>query len=202
MTVKIVPKLLLLTGVAALTLSLSACSTQAKDQAASQSPAASNSATPTDIPTTTPETPKTTPVTVVEGDRPQVVGPENQPMVGFPKDMQPPAQNTAWIIQEGTGRVVESTDTVTAVYAGQVWGKGELFDASYLHGTDPISFSLTRVIPGWTQGLTGQKVGSKLILSVPPDLGYGPSGGNPQAGIGVDDTIVFYIEIVDAQPAQ
>ena len=67
MTVKIVPKLFLLTGAAALTLSLSACSTQAKDQAASQSPAASNSATPT------PEEPKSTPAAVVEGDRPQDV---------------------------------------------------------------------------------------------------------------------------------
>ena len=26
---------------------------------------------------------------------------------------------------------------------------------------------------GWTQGLAGQKVGSQVLLIIPPDLGYG-----------------------------
>lgn len=192
MTLKIVPKLFLLTGAAALTLSLSACSTQAKEQAASQSPAASSSAT------STPEEPKSTPAAVVEGDRPQVVGSGADTAVGFPKDMPAPDQNTAWVVQEGTGAVVSETDTVTANYVGQVWGQGDIFDSSFARG-EAASFSLQQVIPGWTQGLSGQKVGAKVILGIPSEMAYGQEGRPP--AIPPNSPLAFYVEIVDAQPA-
>ena len=145
MTLKIVPQLFLLTGAAALTLSLSACSTQAKEQAASQSPAASSSAT------STPEEPKSTPAAVVEGDRPQVVGSGADTAVGFPKDMPAPDQNTAWVVQEGTGAVVSETDTVTANYVGQVWGQGDIFDSSFARG-EAASSACNRSFPAGLRG--------------------------------------------------
>lgn len=37
-----------------------------------------------------------------------------------------------------------------------------------------------------------------MILSIPSEMGYGPQGGNAQAGIGKDDTIAFYVEILAA----
>lgn len=148
---------------------------------------------------TTPEETNSTPATIVEGDRPQVVGEPGKPMVGFPKDMPAPTQNTVWVVEEGTGPEVNATDTVTAVYAGQLWGDGKLFDASYLHGSAPISFPLQGVIPGWTQGLTGQKVGSKVILGIPSEMGYGERGAG--SDIPPNSDLAFYVEIVDAQPA-
>jgi peptidylprolyl isomerase len=52
------------------------------------------------------------------------------------------------------------------------------------------------VIGGWDKGLVGQNLGSRVLLSVPPEHGYG-SRGVPQAGIGGGDTLVFVVDLVD-----
>jgi peptidylprolyl isomerase len=53
------------------------------------------------------------------------------------------------------------------------------------------------VIPGFGAALVGQKVGTKLIVTIPPALGYGEeaSDQNPLAG----QTLVFVVEIQDTQ---
>ncbi|MDP9807103.1 peptidylprolyl isomerase [Trueperella bonasi] len=100
------------------------------------------------------------------------------------------------VLEEGSGREIESQDVVVAHYVGQVWGSNVPFDSSFKRG-EPSSFSLQGVIRGWTEGLTGLKAGTKVIISVPPEYGYG-EGGQPAAGIGGTDTIAFYVEVVTA----
>jgi peptidylprolyl isomerase len=51
------------------------------------------------------------------------------------------------------------------------------------------------VISGWDQGLIGKTVGSRLLLSIPPEKGYGKNG-NPRAGIKGTDTLVFVVDIL------
>lgn len=114
----------------------------------------------------------------------------------FPKT-KPPRDLVVQQLQPGTGKEVKNTDFVVANYTGQVWGKEKHFDSSFDRG-NPTGFSLEKVIPGWTKGLAGQKVGAKVALIVPPKLGYGPAGGQSSAGIGKDDVIAFYVEITDA----
>lgn len=121
------------------------------------------------------------------------------PILSFP-DSNPPEGLQVEVLEEGTGRVIEDTDEVRAHYVGQVWGNSEPFDSSFERGA-ATDFPLQGVIAGWTEGLTGLKVGSKVIMSIPADKGYGPSGGNPGAGIGPEDTIAFYIEVKSAYGA-
>lgn len=99
------------------------------------------------------------------------------------------------VLSEGDGREVGAGAAVLANYAGHVWGNDTEFDSSFSRGT-PSMFSLNRVIDGWATGIPGATEGSRLLISVPPDLGYGPSGGNPDAGIGAEDTIVFVVDVV------
>ena len=40
----------------------------------------------------------------------------------------------------------------------------------------------------------------RVVVIIPPDQGYGPSGGQPDAGISATDTLVFVIDILAAQP--
>src|SRR6185503_18862226 len=56
-----------------------------------------------------------------------------------------------------------------------------------------------RVVPGWDKGLVGKKVGSRVLLVLPPAEGYGEQG-NPDAGITKDDTLLFVVDIVDTVP--
>ncbi len=117
------------------------------------------------------------------------------PTIVFPKTA-PPKGLKVQLVEAGKGRTVAATDYVIASYVGQVWGKDTPFDSSYKRGM-PAGFSLEKVIKGWTDGLSGLKVGAKVFLTVPADLGYGPSGGNANAGIGPKDVISFYVELVD-----
>jgi len=50
-------------------------------------------------------------------------------------------------------------------------------------------------MPGWEKGLLGQTVGSRILLVVPPDDGYGRAGKPPT--IGATDTMVFVVDILD-----
>jgi len=42
-------------------------------------------------------------------------------------------------------------------------------------------------------------VGSRVIIVIPPELGYGPSGGTSDGSIGPTDTIVFVVDILGVQ---
>ena len=69
------------------------------------------------------------------------------------------------------------------------------FDESY--SKSPASFGIGngQVIPGWDKTLVGQKVGSRVILAIPPKEGYGKKG-QPDAGIKGTDTLYFVVDIL------
>lgn len=112
----------------------------------------------------------------------------------FP-DAQAPAELTVEVIEEGDGEEVGADDSVLAHYVGQVW-QGDVFDSSFDRGA-PALFSLNSVVEGWKQGLAGINVGSRVVISIPPELGYG-SEGNEAAGIQGTDTITFTVDVLGA----
>ena len=57
-----------------------------------------------------------------------------------------------------------------------------------------------KVIQGWDAALVGQTVGSRVVMAVPPELGYG-AAGQPDANISPTDTLVFVVDILAAYPA-
>ena len=81
----------------------------------------------------------------------------------------------------GNGETVKATDTVTVDYTGAVASTGIIFQSSKDSG-QPVSFPLNGVIPGWTQGLPGMKVGGTRRLLIPANLAY---GANPPQGSGI-----------------
>ena len=99
------------------------------------------------------------------------------------------------VLKEGDGPEVEPGDQIQAHYLGQVWN-GDIFDKSYDRG-QPLAFQIGvgMVIRGWDDGLVGQKVGSRVLLSIPSEYGYGDRGV-PQAGIRGGDTLVFVTDIL------
>lgn len=109
---------------------------------------------------------------------------------------EPPAElETAYTI-EGTGPEVEEGQNVTVHYTGWLWDDAsEPFDSSWERGEPyPVqNVGQAPVIDGWNEGLVGQKVGSQIVLVVPPDKGYGAQG---QGEIPGDATLVFVIDIL------
>ena len=117
-----------------------------------------------------------------------------KPTLTFP-DGGAPADLAVTVLEQGDGATVEAGDDLEVHYLGQTWG-GRIFDNSYDRGSS-ISFPIGvgAVIGGWDEGLVGQQVGSRVLLSVPSHLGYGDRGA-PQAGIKGGDTLVFVVDIV------
>ncbi len=118
----------------------------------------------------------------------------DKPVIGFETATASPELQVE-VLVEGDGPEVNVGDEIICNYLGQVWD-GNVFDNSYDRGST-LSFPIGvgYVIKGWDQGLVGQRVGSRVLLSIPADLGYGATG-IPQAGIRGGDTLVFVTDIV------
>ncbi|WP_255770233.1 FKBP-type peptidyl-prolyl cis-trans isomerase [Pseudarthrobacter sulfonivorans] len=103
------------------------------------------------------------------------------------------AAPTALVAQDlikGKGAEVKASDTLTVNYVGVNLVGGTKFDSSFDRG-QPASFPLNQVIKGWTQGLTGKTVGSRVLLVVPKDLAYGDAGQGEAKG-----DLVFVVDIL------
>ena len=102
------------------------------------------------------------------------------------------------VLSKGDGPTVKPTDQVKVNYQGLNGRDGSEFDSSWTRG-QPATFSLSQVVPGFTKAIEGQTVGSRILVAIPPQDGYG-STGNPQAGIQGTDTLLFTIDIIDIVP--
>lgn len=106
------------------------------------------------------------------------------PKVAAPKQLE------MQILKKGTGAVVKSGDEVSADYAGEAWGSGKIFQQTF--GATPASLGTDQVVPGFGAALVGQKVGTRLIVSIPQKYAYGAkTAGNSLSG----KTLVFLIDI-------
>ncbi|MFI6373158.1 FKBP-type peptidyl-prolyl cis-trans isomerase [Streptomyces sp. NPDC050546] len=115
------------------------------------------------------------------------------PSIEVPKATAP-TKLVAEYVLEGDGDKVAADDSVLVQYKGVLWDGGKEFDSSYAN-KQLVSFSLQQVVKGWAQGLTGKKVGSRVLIVIPPKLGY---GDNPPQGSGIkkDSTLVFSVDIL------
>ena len=95
-----------------------------------------------------------------------------------------------YIINEpGTGNSPTANSDVTVAYRGY-FTDGAVFDQS---GTEGISFNLTQVISGWTEGITYFNEGGSGILLIPSRLAYGNSGRGSIPGGAV---LIFDITLI------
>ncbi|MGI5483706.1 FKBP-type peptidyl-prolyl cis-trans isomerase [Streptomyces lavendofoliae] len=113
------------------------------------------------------------------------------PSIDVPKKPAPKGLVAKYVL-EGDGQVVKPTDKLLLQYKGVLWDGGKEFDASYKR-SQLAEFPLQSLIKGWQQGLAGKKVGSRVMLVVPPELGY---GAQASGDIPANSTLVFSLDIL------
>jgi FKBP-type peptidyl-prolyl cis-trans isomerase FkpA len=96
------------------------------------------------------------------------------------------------IVKKGNGKKPKATDRVRVHYTGTLID-GTKFDSSVDRG-EPAEFPLNAVIPGWTEGLQLMDEGSKYILYIPYNLGYGEQ---PVGSIPPGSTLIFEVELIE-----
>lgn len=121
-------------------------------------------------------------------------GGEKAPTLTTKTDEKPSKELVVKTLIEGTGAKVQPTQTLTVHYTGKVWGTDSQFDSSWERG-EPAEFPLANVIQGWQKGLAGVPVGSRVVMSIPPDLGYGDQA---QDKIPAKSTLVFVVDVLAA----
>ncbi|MDR2748318.1 MAG: FKBP-type peptidyl-prolyl cis-trans isomerase [Bifidobacteriaceae bacterium] len=115
---------------------------------------------------------------------------DGKPEVSIPEGYKAADKLYTKVLKEGDGEEIKASDSVTADYSGWLTD-GTKFDSSYDRGK-PETFSLEQVIKGWTEALTGKKVGSTVFIVVPSDLGYGSKASGP---IPANATLVFVVHV-------
>ncbi|MBK6941796.1 MAG: FKBP-type peptidyl-prolyl cis-trans isomerase [Planctomycetes bacterium] len=87
----------------------------------------------------------------------------------------------------------KENDGVAVDYAGWLQD-GTPFDSSYSRATRFVTeLEKNGLIDGWIEGIQLMKEGDRILLVVPPALGYGANGSPPK--IPADATLVFVIEL-------
>ncbi|HEX4956888.1 MAG TPA: FKBP-type peptidyl-prolyl cis-trans isomerase [Lacibacter sp.] len=98
------------------------------------------------------------------------------------------------IINQGSGRKVNVTDTVTVHYKGYLLSDGSVFDQTR---EKPVTFPLNRLIKGWQIGVPLLNVGGKIKIVIPSGLAYGIRTRSPK--IPPNSSLVFEVEVMDAK---
>ena len=165
-------------GLAALSLTLAACSEEETEKAQEDSTAELQPAesTPAEPPADT---------SAAARKKPKVPKPTGEP----PKDL------VVKDLVKGKGATATAGSQLTVNYVGVSHSNGKEFDSSFDSG-QPFDFELgaSMVIPGWDEGLEGMKVGGRRMLTIPPDKAYGAQGSPP--AIGPNETLVFVIDLL------
>ncbi|NAS32182.1 FKBP-type peptidyl-prolyl cis-trans isomerase [Flavobacteriaceae bacterium R38] len=101
------------------------------------------------------------------------------------------------VIKESDGEFPEKGKRVRVHYIGYL-EDGTKFDSS-VDRNEPFSFPLgqERVIKGWDEGVSKLRIGSKAILKIPADLGYGARGAG--GVIPPNATLYFEIEVLGVE---
>ena len=97
------------------------------------------------------------------------------------------------ILEKGTGTIYpQETDNVTVHYHGTIID-GTVFDSS-IEREEPATFDLSRVIPGWTEGVQLMNQGDKFRFFIHPDLAYRDRAAG--AIILPNSVLIFDVELI------
>lgn len=97
------------------------------------------------------------------------------------------------IMTPGTGATPTLSSTVTVFYKG-TFTNGSVFDETT---GSPAKFGLGgSIIMGWKYGVPLIKTGGRIILYLPPSLGY---GGSPYGPIPANSALIFDITLQSVQ---
>lgn len=127
------------------------------------------------------------------------LGVEGEPVVEIDPDREASADLEVATLINGGGTQVRSTSHVLVNYtmvhhedspadADEEWKAGDVFDSSWDSEREPLLVEMDEVsaVPGFQQGLLDQRAGSRVLMVVPPTLGY------PERG-----SMIIVVDILD-----
>lgn len=99
----------------------------------------------------------------------------------------PPADLKVQTLVQGEGQQVHSSDAVLAQYVSARWDDSVVVSSTWSTGI-PATIRLDNTMPGVRNALLDQRVGSRLAITIPPNLAQG------------DTTLMMVIDILGTEP--
>jgi hypothetical protein len=132
--------------------------------------------------------------TIPQNGMPQVVlAPDGTPGITIPKTT-PPKSLKIDVLKSGSGAKVASGDYAVLKYTGVLWSDSTVFDTTWkTNQATALQIQKGTVVDGFAKGLIGQRVGSQVLLVVPPSQGYGAQGNGT---VPANATLVFVVDIL------
>jgi hypothetical protein len=122
-----------------------------------------------------------------------VLAPDGTPGITIPK-INPPKGLQVNVLKSGSGAKVASGDYAVLKYTGVLWNDSTVFDSTWkTNQATALQIQKGTVVDGFAKGLIGQKVGSQVLLVVPPSQGYGAQGNGT---VPANATLVFVVDIL------
>lgn len=127
------------------------------------------------------------------GDPTVVLAPDGTPGISVPST-EAPEDLVVSVLKEGDGDEIEDGDFAVLHYTGVLWGSGEVFDSSWEKSQAAVmQIAEGAVVPGFRDGLLGQKAGSQVLIVIPPAQGYGEQAS---AQVPAGSTLVFVVDVL------
>jgi peptidylprolyl isomerase len=104
---------------------------------------------------------------------------------------------TTKVLTPGTGADLTRANAIMFNYVLVNGNDGKQTESSFGKQPAGMDLSSASLMPGLSKGLTGQKIGSRLLLAIPPADAFGAQG-NTKAGFGPTDTVLFLIDLLSA----
>jgi peptidylprolyl isomerase len=114
-----------------------------------------------------------------------------EPKVTPPSGPAPTKLETKDLIV-GTGAEAKPGDTVTVNDVGVLYANGKQFENTF-ERKEPSTFALSGLIPGFSKGIPGMKVGGRRELIIPAALGYGKAGSGK---IPPNSPLIFVVDLL------
>jgi peptidylprolyl isomerase len=129
----------------------------------------------------------------------KVGGTATAPTVTFDPKPLSVKTTTTKVLTPGKGAALTKANAITFNYVLINGKDGKKVETSFGPGKTPAGMDLSSasLLPGLFKGLNGQKIGSRLLVAIPPADAFGAQG-NTQAGFGPTDTVLFLIDVVSA----
>lgn len=117
------------------------------------------------------------------------------PTVNIPKKPLSVSETTTRVVKEGTGDAVKDNQIVSVRYVLVNGKDASVLDTNFGKQNLGLNLGQQDLLPGLRKGLAKQKVGSRLLVAVPPKDAFGEQG-NTDIKVGGTDTVVFLMDLV------
>lgn len=113
--------------------------------------------------------------------------------ITIPDGADAPKELQEQVLIKGKGAEVKAGQGLIAQYTGYAWEDGKKFDSSWDNaGATAFQIGTGSVVEGWDKALVGKKIGDRVLVVIPPELGYGKSQGHELE----KKTLVFVVDIL------